>query len=145
MLVDVMITWPCSDAKIRSLHTDTKSSAAATDGENFKRNKYSQFCSDNDLHFTPLIFETYGTWGPELITFVEKVVKTSWHKRGKSIKYSVWMEFWVKRLSVCLQVNNAKLLNSRALSAAGGTFLRDKTVSFTDTVRHSEVCVSYNN
>ncbi len=111
--------------------------------ERVKRNHYQQYCQDNDLHLLPLIFETYGRWGPELEIFVKQTVnKTMWERRGKSIKFSVLNDSWVKRLSVCLQIMNSKMLNSRALSAAGGDIL-SRDAKFNSNIRVSEVRVNY--
>jgi hypothetical protein len=140
--LDVSITFPGTDAKIKNQHTDTKHGAAAKLAENDKRNKYVKYCDANGLHFVPLIFETYGVWGEEMKSFFKKTSKLGWEKRGKTIKQSVWSDSWKKKYSVCLQIANAKLIISRTLSATGGNSFH-KEARLVDSIRNSEVRVNY--
>jgi len=112
-VVDVTVTHPATTAKITHNNTDKNIGRAAYLSEMSKRREYAEMSKQNNLHFVPLAFETYGRWGKELISFFEKNVMTGWRKSGQCTPLAVMKEYWKKRLSVNLQVMNARMFLQR--------------------------------
>ena len=60
----------------------------------------------------PLALETYGRWGKDLIMFFKNNVLAGWQKSGQHI-LSIIKEYWKKRISVTLQLMNARMFLQR--------------------------------
>ena len=60
----------------------------------------------------PLIFESFGRWHSDIEGFLKPVCRLISHRVNHS--FSVIYDYWIRRISVCLQVGQAKLYTERA-------------------------------
>jgi len=109
IVLDIAVVHPCTECIINKHNTDKCKGAAAKMRESSKRGDYKKLSEENDLHFTPIIFETHGRWGKDLIHFFDATVLAGWRKSGQHIPLSTIKEYWKKRISVALQLMNARM------------------------------------
>ena len=93
--------------------------AAAKFREVEKKADYDTLCNANNLHFVPVIFETYGKWGKLGDTLIEDLIDKAAHN-DTDIPTSVLKDFWRKRISLELQRENARQMISRMERAKKG-------------------------
>ena len=65
--------------------------------------------------FIPQGFETYGQWGKHQIQVFDSLVKKGWLRSKKHIQFSIIKEYWVKRVSVQLQKEQADMILDRVM------------------------------
>jgi len=123
------------------LHSDTKKGISAVVRENAKNRKYCDLATANEMHFVPLVFESWGRWGKQLIDFVDSNVQKAWQTRGRSIPFAVLKQYWIKRIAVTLQVMNARMFLKRTLRVSSGDLQYDDAQY--DNILNSNVRVSY--
>jgi hypothetical protein len=142
VIVDVSVTFPGADTYLKHKSYEIRG-IAAEDREKSKISDYIKFADDDNLHFTPLVFETYGVWGDKLSAFVDSMCKKAWIKRGKCIRLSVIKQYWVKRISCVLQIHNARMFLSRsARLAEGNKSYRQDHSRYADNIRNSVTYVN---
>jgi hypothetical protein len=79
---------------------------------------YSNLTIQTGYSFFPLVCETYGAWGVQLIQFFDMVIKHASESRG--IRRDVLAVYWRRRLAVCLhKAIAANILNKVGRSKAG--------------------------
>jgi hypothetical protein len=132
-------TWPLSDTSItcpcRSSIVATAAHvplAAAKERATGKKTKYVPICGAVDMAFTPLIFETFGAWDPEMRGFFRRCVATVENRLEeeelKSWTAMTFKSLWRQRLSCTLVRGVAKCLRARArrdFATGGGDGLPD--------------------
>jgi hypothetical protein len=85
-----------------------KAGSAASAREKVKRDRYILFIAKN-IHFFPLVMETYGFMGKEFRTFTQKIDSAFKRNRGKENLVAFKIAFQYD-LSCVLQQGNAQLL-----------------------------------
>ncbi len=143
IVTDFSITHPATKTNIGH-HSNTKRGASALEREKQKCSKYNAASKNNNLHFVPLVAESYGTLSERLIKFIYDVVRKIHEKKKKSRVSFAWLlEYWIMRLSVKLQVMNARMFMSRAMSLVGAKTLVNDEVRFNGAISDSRVRVPY--
>ncbi len=122
IVTDFTITHPGNDTSINKHHSDTTLGASALGAEQYKCGKYNSAAKNNNLHFVPLAAETYGVLGKRFVKFIYDVVRKS-HEFNSTMPFSIKMEYWIKRISVKLQVMNARMFMSRVKDIVSGKSL----------------------
>jgi hypothetical protein len=141
-VVDAAITHPATDSKIDRNNTDKHRGRAAHLMEQTKRRDYAGMADDNNLHFAPLVCETFGTWGRALTEFVNCNVETGWRKKGMTVyPLSTIKEYWKKRISVTLQKTVARMFLNRIDTINGGQQLKKDEAFYADNIIESRVRV----
>lgn len=140
-VLDISVTHPATDAIITNSGTDKHMGRAAHVRELKKIRDYSKLAEQNDLHFMPIIFETYGRWGKYLTQYFEANVEAGWRKNAHGIPLSTVKEYWKKRISVNLQVMNARMFLYRVqrIISRGDTNKKTDESHFSDTIRECVV------
>ena len=75
---------------------------------NRKNAKYLQRCTEIGASFMPMAFETFGAVSEEAMGVVAKLVQKV--SDVTKIPYSILFNYWKKRLSTTMQVQNARIL-----------------------------------
>ena len=140
VITDCTVTHPGTQTNLK-LHSDTKKGISAVVRENAKNRKYCDLATANEMHFVPLVFESWGRWGKQLIDFVDSNVQKAWQTRGRSIPFAVLKQYWIKRIAVTLQVMNARMFLKRTLRVSSGDLQYDDAQY--DNILNSNVRVSY--
>jgi hypothetical protein len=111
LTVDVRLTHPGTDSNIRcgsAKEAGKSASRSATE----KNSKFQEQSNDNDFDFLPIIFESYGHIHSDAKILIDAlIVRIS---ELHQIPKSVLTNYWYGRLSIQLQIGNAKLLNTRS-------------------------------
>jgi len=141
LILDITVTHPATQAKINNNKTDINKGRAARLQEQSKNREYAAMAENNDLHFSPIVFETYGTVGKIFADFLEVNALAGWRKSEKSIPLSIIRDYWKKRFSVVLQVMNARMLLSRVDRVKQGSHTKDESFH-RDNIIESRVRVS---
>ena len=81
--------------------TAANAGSAATEAENKKRAKYSHL--EDQFLFTPVGFETLGSWGPEALRLINKIGSLVADQSGEPRATS----FLKQRISLAIQIGNA--------------------------------------
>ena len=81
--------------------------------ENAKTNRYGNRAAQIHHSFIPMVFETFGAFGPQLNTFLKGVAGRAIHGSAQTYR-SQLIRFWRMKLSACLQKANARLIISKA-------------------------------
>ena len=143
ILLDVSVTFPATASIITKEKTATKTGAAALAREKHKRYVYNEKAEENNFEFAPVVLETYGRWGKEFSDLFDQLVKHAWERSGKSIPHAVLKDYWKKRISMDLQINNAKVFLERTTTLmTGNAVLRGDEAQYHDNIRES--CVRTN-
>jgi hypothetical protein len=137
VLVDVSVAFLSCFSCIETYKSDKKRGAAAVQREKHKIGEYVRLADNHDLHFTPLVLESYGTWGEHLIKLVHGLVDKAWAKKGKTLSKSIIMQYWVKRISVTLQMGNADMFISRSARLAESKSFKHDHSKKADNIRNS--------
>lgn len=141
LCVRLSVTHPAIQAIIINNNTDKHQGRAAHVRELKKMRDYSKLADQNDLHFMPIIFETYGRWGKYMTQFFDASVEAGWQKNATGIPLSTIKEYWKKRISVTLQVMNARMFLhriQRTISRGDSNKKPDESF-FSDTIRECVV------
>ena len=75
---------------------------------NRKNAKYLRRCTEIGASFMPMAFETFGAASEEAMGVVAKLVQKA--SDVTKIPYSILFNYWKKRLSTTMQVQNARIL-----------------------------------
>jgi hypothetical protein len=103
---DVSITHPCLKGYLDG--AAVKAGSAASAREKVKRDRYLPFIAKN-VHFFPLVMETYGSMGKEFRRFTQKIESAFKRNRGKE-NLAAFKTAFKYDLSCVLQHGNAQLL-----------------------------------
>jgi hypothetical protein len=116
--MDISVTHPCSSSYVAAAATQPGSAAKARAA--VKEAKYGAAAESVGISFMPIIFETYGRpnadfhkWMVDVCKKKDKENKIVRNKEdsGKIFMFGNW---WFQRLSVSLQVGNARVIQDRA-------------------------------
>ena len=118
LTMDISITHPCCQAYLAAA-AEVPGSAAERRAKQ-KMDKYGDAATTVGMEFLPVILETYGRpnqqfskWIVDVAKKKDKEHRRSKHKdeHGKIFMFGSW---WFKRISIALQVGNAKIMLERA-------------------------------
>lgn len=139
-VIDVSVTHPCTTTNINKYKSDTKKGISAVEREKLKVSEYGELAAENNHHLIPAVFETFGTWSPEMVLFFDEVCKKIWARKGKSVPLSIIKEYWKKRISCMVQITNARLLlNRTSILCEGPEFALDEAYRGADAIRNGAV------
>ena len=91
--------------------------------------KYRPFSGANNLEFQPLVFKTTGRFEKETLSFIKKLIGRM--SRGDSRMLTIYLYFWIGRISCCLQKNMANAIIHR-LSSINGALTSVSNYEFGD-------------
>ena len=115
--------------------------ATAKFRENDKVKKFGDLSANNNMRFIPQGFETYGQWGENQIQLFDRLVKKGWERTKKHVQFSIIKEYWVKRLSVQVQIVQAAMILDRITRInQGKDFLSDDSGTL-DNLRDTRVVI----
>ena len=134
VLLDVSVTYPASISYMNSIHSDHVKGAGALAREKSKHRDYDKLAADNDFDFAPIVFETSGRWGGELVQIFNGLTRVIYNRGGKRVPYARVKEYWLVRLSCALQLMNARTFLGRSRALAGGKLLRQDEAYYDDNV-----------
>ncbi len=137
-ITDVSVTHPGGKTNIEKHSSDTVKGASALQREKSKMRDYGELAKNNDLHFVPLVVESPGRIGPQFNQFIERNVKKAHNRSGGAIRLPVLRFYWVKRLSVQLQIENARLLLGRTARISAEEVLRHDEANHLENILDSE-------
>jgi hypothetical protein len=133
VVADVCITCPIPVAASAplSLTNARKPGRAAQLARSGKETKYMAACDANGLELLPICIEsTIARWGKACDNFFKKVLKAN--SKGNESVYRAFSNYWISRLSCCLQksiaasiVNRSKLINGDMLHNPNYQFDKD--------------------
>jgi hypothetical protein len=138
IVTDFSITHPGNDTSINKHHSNTIYGASAQAREEEKCYKYNAAAKNNNMHFVPLAAETYGVLGKNFIKFINDVVRKNCDSKA-SLPFSLQMEYWIKRISVTLQIMNARMFMSRVKDIKSAKSLYQDEARFDATICDSRV------
>jgi hypothetical protein len=106
-----------------SLTDARKPGCAAEVANTGKETKYKAACDANKLELLPICIEsTAGArWGKACDDFFKKVLKTN--SKGNESVYRAYSNYWLSRLSCCLQISIAASIVYRSKLINGGDML----------------------
>ena len=115
--LDIAVTHPCAASYVTSAAREAL--ACATQREGFKTGKYGPACSSVAIEFVPAVFETYGACGPAFAEFFKSQVAWMEERVGDydamgGFTASTFSSWWQQRISVALQLGNARCIIERA-------------------------------
>jgi hypothetical protein len=116
--LDIAVTHPCAATYVRSAAREAL--ACATQREGFKKGKYGPACDSVAMEFIPAVFETFGACGPAFAEYFRSQV--AWMSErvgdhdptGGGFTASTFSSWWQQRISVALQLGNARCILARA-------------------------------
>ena len=73
-LWDVCVTTPTCDSYVKN-HSDVNGLVAAKHHESVKRDKYDKVAESEGLTFSPLVFESFGGFGPAAVDFISSAAE----------------------------------------------------------------------
>ena len=113
-IIDVSVTYPCSDAAIRNFKSDQRKGAAAARIFDAKYNKYAEVAGDR-YKMIPFVLETFGYIHPKSEGFLRHLIGVAADKSGTD--KSVLCNYWFRRISVSLVRSNMRILLHKATLA----------------------------
>ena len=112
LLLDITVGTPtCATYVARAANTPHHTLRLL---HNRKNEKYLHRCAEIGASFMPMAFETFGAASEETMGVIGNLVKLATALTG--IPYSVLFNYWKKRISTTMQVQNARILATAARS-----------------------------
>ena len=110
LLLDITVGTPtCATYVARAANTPQYTLRLL---HNRKNDKYLHRCAEIGASFMPMAFETFGAASEETMGVIGKLVKVA--SALTAIPYSVLFNYWKKRISTTMQVQNARILATAA-------------------------------
>ena len=122
LLLDITVTHPWSKTNLSS--SSEKAGFAAATKEKEKNGKY---LSKAGHLFRPIAIEVFGQWGEGAEETLKEVSLLAPSVLG--VPYGQFKRDWAIQLAVCLQKENAEMINNKILSIVGRKTIEQKTVN----------------
>ena len=113
ILADVTVIHPIPSRPIPAGSQMTTPLYFAKYRENAKTTRYGDRATQIHHAFIPMVFETFGAFGPQLNQFLKSIAGRALHGSAQTYRTQL-IRFWRVRLSACLQRANARLILSKA-------------------------------
>jgi hypothetical protein len=119
---DVAITEPCNASVTANNARIPLRAAKAKEAQ--KKNKYRALTLETGNIFVPMICETQGAWGKELVEFFDIVIAHASEARG--IRKDILANYWRRRIAVALHKAIAQSILAKVGRSRAGPF-RDES------------------
>ena len=125
LLLDITVTHPWSKTNLSS--SSEKAGFAVATKEKEKNGKYLSKALSLGHLFRPIAIEVFGRWGEGAEETLKEVSLLAPSVLG--VPYGQFKRDWAIQLAVCLQKENAEMINNKILSIVGRKTTEHKTVN----------------
>jgi hypothetical protein len=122
LYTDVSITEPVNSSL--TLVNSTQVCRSAKVRERHKVSNYEAVSVQAGAKFYPLVFETYGAWGPGMVEFFDVIISHASEARG--VRKDILATYWRRRIAVTLHKAIASEILQRIGRCRAGVF-RDES------------------
>ncbi len=148
VVIDSVVTNPTNGSTNLTKEEALTTGRAGKVAEKGKFSKYTKHhcIPSNELDLLPLAFESFGTINESGLLFLEALAKRGETTLG--IKYKVLLNYWLKRISVCLQDAIAESILKRSYKYHSNDIesydhsVSKKCIMESSIVRCSTLCIS---